>query len=463
MATQQVFSPFDGHLISEVPLSSEQDVKKMLDTAQQTFQSRSEWLTVDKRKEILRNMATLMQQHREELIKISAEEGGKPWMDTAVEADRAIQGVHVAIEHISQMTGTQIPMQQNASSMNRLAYTLREPVGVVLAISAFNHPINLIIHQVIPAIAVGCPVLIKPATNTPMSCFKLVELLYEAGLPKKWCQVFLTSNEITEKTLTDPRISFLSFIGSGRVGWYLRSKLPPGAHCALEHGGAAPVIVEADADIEAAIPLLVKGGFYHAGQVCVSVQRVYVQESICQSVAEKIAEHAKKLIVGDPLDKNTEVGPLITPKEVDRVAEWVQEATDKGGTVLCGGNKISNTCYQPTVILNPPEDAMVSQHEIFGPVVCVYSYKTRDEAIDRANALNFSFQSAIFTRDIDAAMDAINRLEAKAVMVNDHTAFRVDWMPFGGRKESGLAVGGIPYSMHDMTHEKLFVIKSGNL
>ncbi|MFQ5716815.1 MAG: aldehyde dehydrogenase family protein, partial [Nitrospinales bacterium] len=246
----------------------------------------------------------------------------------------------------------------------------------------------------------------------------------------------------------------------GKVGWNLRSKLAPGTRCALEHGGAAPVIVEADADIQEALPGLAKGGFYHAGQVCVSVQRIFAHKKVAKDVADGLAELAKNLAVGDPLDEATEVGPLIAESEVDRVAEWVEEARAAGATILTGGHKIGATCYAPTVILNPPDTARVSQQEIFGPVVNVYSFENRLQAIERANNVPYSFQAAVYTKNLDTALDTAKRLEAAAVMVNEHTAFRVDWMPFGGRKSSGLGVGGILPAMEEMTEEKMVVIKS---
>ena len=211
------------------------------------------------------------------------------------------------------------------------------------------------------------------------------------------------------------------------------------------------------------IPALVKGGFYHAGQVCVSVQKVFAHETIAQTLADAVATSAKSLRVGDPLDKNTEVGPLISTKEVDRVAAWVKEAEAGGAKLLCGGNKISDTCYAPTVLWNPSHDAKVSSEEIFGPVVCIYPYRDRDEAIREANRLDYHFQAAVFTKNLDVALDTVQKLNATAVMVNDHTAFRVDWMPFGGRDASGEGMGGIPYTMHEMTREKLMVIKSNML
>ena len=243
----------------------------------------------------------------------------------------------------------------------------------------------------------------------------------------------------------------------------LRSKLAPGVHCALEHGGAAPVIFDQSADLTAALPKLVKGGFYHAGQVCVSVQRVFAHESIANQLAEKLAESAVKLKVGDPTKEETEVGPLIRIREVDRIVDWVNEAVDAGAKLLCGGKRISETCYEPTVLLDPPDSVNVSKAEIFGPVVCVYSYNKIETAIEKANQLPFCFQASVFSKDIDIALYAAIRLHARAVMVNEHTAFRVDWMPFGGHKESGMGTGGIPYTIKDIYTEKLMVISSGSL
>ena len=463
MHSLQVSRPFDGSLITEIPLHDSNDVEQALQVAYGLFQDQTQWLPAWRRIAILEKVAEIMAGQVDELTRIAAEEGGKPYLDSRVEVLRAINGVKLAIEHIAHIKGEQIPMGQTESSVNRLAFTLREPIGVVASISAFNHPLNLIIHQVVPAIAVGSPVIIKPALTTPLSCLKFMEILAQAGLPTGWCQILVCENDVSEKLVTDERINYFSFIGSANVGWLLRSRLSPGTRCALEHGGAAAVIVEADADFKPMIDSLLKGGFYHAGQVCVSVQRVFAHESICNALAEQLSAKAVKLVVGDPLDQKTEVGPLILPREVDRVESWVDEARDLGATVLCGGHRISDSCYAPTVLLNPSEDAKVSRLEIFGPVVCVYSYTDRQDAIRRANSLPYAFQASIFTKDLDTALDAVKHLNATAVMVNDHTAFRVDWMPFGGRDSSGIGMGGIQYSMHEMTREKMIVLKSAVL
>ncbi len=455
-----VNNPYTGQLIKQVAVNTAEDVEQALARAHALFEDRSAWLPAHQRIAILERAAHIMSERIEELTHIAAEEGGKPYADSKVEVLRAINGLKLGIEHIPQIKGEQIPMGHTESSANRLAFTQREPIGVVSSISAFNHPLNLIVHQTVPAIAVGSPVIIKPAQTTPLSCLKFVSILKEAGLPDGWCQALVVENEDAEKLVTDERVNFFSFIGSASVGWMLRSKLSPGTRCALEHGGAAPVIVDQSVSVDSVIDSLLKGGFYHAGQVCVSVQRVYAHESVCDELAEKLAKKASKLIVGNQLDPKTEVGPLILPREVERVAQWVDQAKEGGAKVLCGGEKLSATCYPPTVLLNPKEDATVSQKEIFGPVVCVYSYTDKNDAIARANALPYAFQASIYSNDLNDVLDTSNKLNATAVMVNDHTAFRVDWMPFGGRDASGIGMGGIQYSMHEMTREKMLVINS---
>jgi len=355
-------------------------------------------------------------------------------------------------------------MGLNAASSHRLAMTHREPIGVVVAFSAFNHPLNLVVHQVGPAIATGCPVIIKPAETTPLSAFRFLALLREAGLPQAYCQALVVDDLGLAETLArDERVGFLSFIGSARVGWMLRAGLAPGARCALEHGGLAPVILAPDAGLDDALPLLAKAGFYHAGQVCVSVQRVFAHRSIAEQVAERLAALGEAMVIGDPTRADTQVGPLIRPEAVERVALWVEEAIAQGARRLSGATRLSPTTYACTVLLDPPPQARVSTQEIFGPVICVYAYEDLDEALSRANALPFAFQAAVFTRDIDTALHCYRRLDASAVMVNDHTAFRVDWMPFAGLRRSGLGVGGIPYTFREMQVEKLMVLRSGAL
>jgi acyl-CoA reductase-like NAD-dependent aldehyde dehydrogenase len=462
-STTQIRFPYDQSIVKELPLLNKNEIEDILVTAQQLFNDQPNWIPAYKRIEILEKAAVIMNDRSEELIHIAISEGGKPYKDSKAEILRAIKGVKLAAEHISQLKGEQIPMELTEASVNRIAFTSKEPIGVVAAVSAFNHPLNLAVHQVATAVAAGCPVIFKPSSNTPLSGIALAAILKEAGLPNGWLQIVLCDNETAELLVTDPRIHFLTFIGSAKVGWYLKSKLAAGTRCALEHGGAAPVIVESDADFTEMIPDLVKGGFYHAGQVCVSVQKVYVNQEISDRFIKQFSEAVDKLIVGNPFDKTTDVGSLITPKEVDRVEEWVNEAVAEGARLITGGKRISDTCFEPTILFDPSEGSKVSTNEIFGPVVCVYPFKNREEAIKRANALNVHFQAAVFTKNIDAALDTAKKLNATAVMINDNTAFRVDWMPFGGRDSSGLGMGGISYTIEDMTREKLTVFKSKSL
>ncbi|MBK7153545.1 MAG: aldehyde dehydrogenase family protein [Sandaracinaceae bacterium] len=462
-ASFHVTSAFDEVRIETLAHTSEAAAHAALEVAHGLHEGRAGWLSVPVRVAVLKRFAALVGEQAEALARQAAREGGKPLADSRVEIARAINGVEVAIAEIPQLHGTEVPMGQTASSAQRIAHTFREPRGVVLAISAFNHPFNLIIHQVITAIAAGCPVLVKPATATPLSCRSVVQLLAQAGLPAGWCQLLLTTPAVTEALVADPRVSFLTFIGSAKVGWQLRSKLAPGAACALEHGGVAPVIVDPTADLDDAIPLLVRGGFYHAGQVCVSVQRIYVHQSVVADFTQRFVAAAQALRTGDPLDETTEVGPLISRAEVTRVDTWVQEAIAAGARLLCGGHALGPTTYAPTVLLSPPDDARVSCEEVFGPVVAIYPYAHLDEAIARANAPDVFFQASIFTRDLDTALSASRRLAGMAVLVNDHSAFRVDWMPFGGHRQSGLGLGGIGHTMRDMSLERMVVFRSRSL
>lgn len=456
-----VVAPWDLAPIARVERADSAVVEQALATAHALYRDRDAWLPRRERVRILSRVTEIMKSRRESLAVEAAREGGKPLADSLVEVDRAIDSVHICIDELRSRAGEVVPMGMTESSKHRVAYTREEPIGLVVAVSAFNHPLNLIAHQVAPAVATGCPVIVKPSDRTALSCLSFVKMLHEAGLPPAWCQAVVTADRKDATALvTDRRVGFFSFIGSAPVGWKLRSQLAPGARCALEHGGVAPVILAEDADLDRALPSLLKGGFYHAGQVCVSVQRVFAHSSVARDVAERLAAGAKQLKVGDPTLADTEVGPLIVPAEVQRIHEWVAEAKDAGAEVLCGGAPLGETTYAPTVLWNPPQDAKVSRQEIFGPVVCVYPYDDIDAAIAIANSLPFSFQAAVFTRSIETAMRASTRLDASAVMVNDHTAFRVDWMPFAGLKESGHGVGGVPHSMHEMQVRKMTVIHS---
>ena len=460
----EVFAPYDRSVIAEVETANAEHIDQALKVAYSLYRDRSNWLPLYRRIEILETTAKIMTDEHESLAIAAAREGGKPLMDSKVEVTRAIDGIHLCIETLKTHQGEVIPMGMAVTSANRMAVTQKEPIGIVVAVSAFNHPLNLIVHQVAAAVAAGCPVIVKPAEDTPLSCFHFVDILWRAGLPPEWCQAVLPENlAVAEKLVTDERVGFFSFIGSAKVGWMLRSKLAPGVRCALEHGGAAPVIMAEDAEVNNAVEKLGKGGFYHAGQVCVSVQRVFAHQTLFSSFVEKLTTYANQQMIGDPTLADTEVGPLIRPAEVERIHSWVSDAKKEGADCVTGGNTIGDTCYECTVLAQPSYDSKVSTAEIFGPVVCIYEYTDIDQAIQQANALPFSFQASVFTNDIDTALRVYKNINASAVMLNDHTAFRVDGMPFAGLKQSGLGVGGIPHTIEDMQVDKMLVINSQEL
>jgi acyl-CoA reductase-like NAD-dependent aldehyde dehydrogenase len=455
-----VTNPSTGAEITTLEADSSENATSKLDLAWRRFKDRRQHLLLHERIDILERLIKLMERDADSFAMTIAQEGGKPLVDARVEASRAIAGVRMAIQTVSEERGHVIPLGHQAASAGRLSFTQKFPRGVVLAFSAFNHPLNLIVHQVIPAFAAGCPCVVKPAADTPLSCIKLIEAMYEAGVPGDYVSCVITQDlDVAGDMVRSDKIAFFSFIGSARVGWMLRSQLQPGVRCALEHGGVAPCIVTDTADLDIATASITKGGFYHAGQVCVSTQRIYVDRSLYAPFIESLCESVSGLVVGDASDPATEVGPLIRPAEVDRVGDWVREAVELGAELGVGGERLEGNFYQPTVILSPPTEAKVSSQEIFGPVVCLYPYDTLEEALTAANIHPHAFQAAIYTRDIDRIYAAYDAFDASAVMVNDHTAFRDDVMPFAGLSASGLGVGGIPYTIEEMQFEKMLVLK----
>ena len=448
-------APYDGRELARVTCLDIDGARRALARAHRLH--RQDVLPKATRIAVLERAAVLLSDEAERVAREAAQEGGKPLTDSRVEVARAIDGLKWCAHAVRSEVGELIPTELNAASADRIARTELEPLGPVLAFSAFNHPVNLIVHQVGTAIAAGCPVVVKPAEKTPISCHNVVELLEQAGLPKGWCQIIhLDSFETAEALVADPRNAYFSFIGSAAVGWRLRSLLAPGTRCALEHGGVAPAIIAADADTDDLLPRLARAAFYHSGQVCVSLQRIYVHRSIARDLANGLAEQARGMTYGDPLDGDVAVGPIITPEARRRIHAWVERA---GGELLCGGEAIEPSGYMPTVIYAPKADSELCTEEVFGPVVAVIPFDEIDDAIDAANALPYIFQAAVCSQDIDTCLSTARRLRATCVMVNDHTAFRVDWMPFGGHGHSGMGVGGMRYALREQSREKLTVLR----
>lgn len=408
---------------------------------------------------ILERAAELLKSGFERWVELVVSESGKPVTDAKVEVWRAVEGVRSAAAYLRFMSGKETPMDLTRSASGRTMFSIHEPAGPVFAVSAFNHPLNLAVHQAVPAIAVGAPVLLKPALTTPSAAFALRDVFLQAGLPPGYFEALVCDNEATALLARSRDVGRFSFIGSAAVGWALRAQLAPGVEGVFEHGGAAPVIIEPDADSELAGYLLLSGGYYHAGQVCVSVQRVFVHEYLYDEFAEKFSRAVRTLRAGDPFDDATVVGPLVTPEAMARVRASVEKSLAAGAELLAGGVERTATVYAPTLLGRVPEHAPAMSEEIFGPVVALSSYSDMDEAVARANRLPFAFQAAVFTQNIDRAFSIARKLKATAVMVNDSTTFRADWAPFGGYEESGMGFGGIPQTMDFYSRAKSLVFR----
>ncbi|MEE2961482.1 MAG: aldehyde dehydrogenase family protein [Myxococcota bacterium] len=455
---REIVSPYSAQTIGEVAFLGRDELNQALDFAEANIERVKRW-PCHERARVLTTLAAKIQEHREGLAYGISDEGGKPYKDALIEVDRAAQTSLLAAEEAKRLRGRTVPMGATASSEDRLAMTIREPIGVVLAYSAFNHPLNLIAHQVCPAIAAGCPVLVKPAPTTPLSCMRMMALLAESGLPDNFVIPIPCSNEDAELLARDSRIALLSFVGSSKIGWKLRSHLAPGVRCVLEHGGVAPVIVDDSAYLSMAIEGITKGAFYHAGQVCVSVQRVYVHENIFREFTEALVARVNELVVGDPTSIATDVGPLIRPEAVERVRAWVEQADTAGARILCGGRPLKHQSYAPTVVVDVPEDCKLMREEIFGPVLAVNRFSDFNALIEAVNAPKSCFQAGFYSESLDRSLMLTEGLNVSALFLNDHSAFRVDWMPFGGHEESGLSLGGVGEAMKDLTREKLLVLR----
>ena len=459
MTNLNVVNPFTLEIISTIKLKTKKQALDLINKSYILHQKDPEGLKKSKRIKILERFYELLKKKQNQFIQISLSEGGKPFSDTTIEMNRALEGIKIGIQAIKNINGEMVPMNLNIASSDKVAFTQKSPIGVVLSISAFNHPINLAIHQIVTAVAAGCPIIYKPALSTPLVSKKIIKLLYKAGLPRDWCTYLVCDNETTAELAKSNQLGHVSFIGSSKVGWGIKKNMAPGVTINLEHGGNAPVIVSKDANLSKAISQIVKAGFYHAGQVCVSAQRIYVHESIIDSFVNQLKKETQFQKVGNPNEKETLIGPIITREANDRIDDWVQKAIKEGATLLCGGNKLKNNCYEPTILLNPSELSLVTREEIFGPIICVYGFSNNKEAIDKANKSPYIFQAAAYTENINEAFMFSNKLFGAAVIINSHPAFRVDWMPFGGQGLSGEGLGGIDYSVKGMLKQKLVIIQ----
>ncbi|HEV2906596.1 MAG TPA: aldehyde dehydrogenase family protein [Actinomycetota bacterium] len=458
--TFAVKSPFDGSVVAEVGVPSDAEVEDAVAAAADTFQE-SRTLASHVRAEALAHISRRLAERVEEVAETIAREGGKPLKWATVEAKRASSTFRWAAEEARRQDGDLIRLDTEAGTGSRLGIVRRFPFGPVLGISPFNFPVNLVAHKIAPALAVGAPIIVKPATATPLGALLLGELFAETELPRGMLSVLPLSGARAEKLVHDPRIAKVSFTGSGEVGWRLKG-LEPKKHFTLELGGNAGAIVHSDADIDHAAARMAFGGYYQAGQSCIAVQRVLVHAPVYEDFVTRFVKQVESLKVGDPLDPETDMGPLIDAAALDRITEWVDEAVASGAEVLTGGRR-RDSFYEPTILGNVTPDMKVCREEVFGPVTTVTSYQTFEEALATVNDSRYGLQAGVFTSDIQRAILAHRELVVGGVVINDVSAYRSDQMPYGGAKESGYGREGLRYAMEEMTEPRIMVISDVSL
>jgi acyl-CoA reductase-like NAD-dependent aldehyde dehydrogenase len=450
----EVRSPYSGDAVGRVAKGGAAEARRAVDAAARALENP---LPAHKRAEILVKVAGLIGRRHEEVARTISDEAGKPIKTARVEASRAMSTYTFAAVEARKLAGEMIPMESAQAGEGKLGFTVRKPIGVVGAISPFNFPCNLVAHKLAPALAAGCPVVLKPASATPLSALLLAELELEAGLPAGWLNVLVgPASEIGDVLVEDERVKLITFTGSGDVGWKLQERAPR-KRVKLELGNSTPVIVAADADVEATAAKLAANAFAFAGQSCISVQRIYVERASYDAFVNAFVPLVEALKVGDPADDDTDVGPVIDADARTRILEWIDEARAGGAKILAGGE--DNGLIKPTVIAEVADDAKVSCEEVFGPVVIVNPVDSVGEAIERANGTRFGLQAGIFTASLDTALEAAERLEFGGVVVNEAPTFRSDQMPYGGIKASGNTKEGPAWAVREMTEERLVVIQ----
>jgi acyl-CoA reductase-like NAD-dependent aldehyde dehydrogenase len=451
-----VRSPYDGHEIDRVPACGADEVTRAVALAKEAHRvgPLPQW----RRAEILDRAATLLDARTEQFARIIAEEAAKPIKTARVEAKRAVSTFTFAAAEARRLTGEMVPLDASDVGEGRIGFTLRLPIGVVGAISPFNFPLNLVAHKLAPAIAAGCPVVLKPASQTPLSAIVLAELLLdECGLPSGHLNVVTGGGgTVGNAIVDDPDIALITFTGSPEVGWGIKARAPR-KKVGLELGNNAPVIIEPDADVATAAAKVAVAGFSHAGQSCISTQRVYLHQSIADTFVDELVPKVEALVVGDPLDDATDVSAVISGSERERIETWIDEAVAAGAKVATGGTE-RNGVLAPTVLTNAQPDMKVCSQEVFGPVIAVQTYTDVDDALRLANDTRYGLQAAIFTRDLPLALRAIRTLDFGGVLVNEVPTWRTDQMPYGGVRDSGNTREGPHYAVHEMTETRLVVL-----
>lgn len=449
-------SPFDGSAVAEVVSARAQDLDDAVAVAAAAFGEMRRWPT-HRRAAVADAVAEAIRAHADELATLVSRESGKPIRWSRVEVERAAVTFSLASAVARTAGGEVMPIDLQASGEGRLCLVTRVPRGPVAAISPFNFPLNLIAHKLAPAVGVGTSVVLKPPPQCPVTGYRLAELMVEAGLPASALSVLHCAPGVAQRMVEDDRLAVLSFTGSDRVGWQLKS-LAGKKQVMLELGGNAPCVLDQGTDLDAAMPRLMVGAWAHAGQICIKAQRIMVHASECDAFLERFVAETKQLAVGNPLDEATFVGPVIDRASAERITAWVDEAVAAGAKVHCGG-KARDCLVPPTVLTEVPAEAKVCRDEVFGPVTVVETYEDFDEALQRCNAGRYGLQAGVFTRDLSRALRAFEVLDYGGVMVNDVPTFRVDNFPYGGTKDSGFGREGVRYAMEELTEPKVLVAR----
>jgi len=450
--TYEINSPFDGAPVAIVHRATPNDVEEAIAAAVQAFET-TRHLPSWKREEILNAISQGIAARRDELAETIALEAGKPLKTARIEVDRAVFTFRIAAEESKRIYGDIVPLDWLPGNEGRRAEIRRVPLGVIAGISPFNFPLNLVSHKVAPALAAGNPILLRPASQTPLTALKLAEIIYATDWPKDAFAVLPCSTDTARPLVEDDRIKLLTFTGSPVVGWGLKAKAGR-KRVTLELGGNAAVIVNEDADVEYAAERIAWGGFTNSGQTCISVQRVYVHEKIYDAFTKSFVEKVEALKVGDPLDEDVDVGPVIDSSNADRIEEWLDEAKQAGAEVLTGGER-ENSVWRPTVLANLRDDLRVSCEEVFAPLVVVTKFSDVESAIDAAGRSEFGLQGGLFTNDVRVIEQAFDRIDVGGLMVNDVSTYRIDHMPYGGVKSSGSGREGLRYAIEEMTEMRL--------
>ncbi|MBA2879527.1 acyl-CoA reductase-like NAD-dependent aldehyde dehydrogenase [Anoxybacillus kamchatkensis] len=450
-----LLAPYDGEVLAHIPIATKQHVQHAIAAADKARRTMAK-MPAHERAAILERVVTLLQQRADEAATIIAKEAAKPITIAKAEVARMIQTYKFAAEEAKRIHGETIPLDAAPGGEHRVAFTVREPIGVIGAITPFNFPMNLVAHKLGPAIASGNTVVLKPASQTPLSAYFIAELFDRAGLPKGALNVVTGSGKtVGDQIVTDPRVRMITFTGSPEVGIAIRNKAGL-KRVTLELGSNSAVIIDEQVDVDRIIPRCVVGAFSFQGQVCISLQRIYVHEKRYKEFVEKFVAAVKQLKVGDPLDPKTDVSALISEKDVERSLQWIEEAKQGGATVAIGGERQGNILL-PTVILDASPTLKVSCQEVFAPIVLINKVSSVDEAIELVNDSRYGLQAGIYTDNVHTAWEAAEKLHVGGVLINDIPTFRVDHMPYGGVKESGFGREGIRYAIEEMTELKLII------